>query len=155
VGGFAWRFGVSFRLDGDADWIIRVASSGLFLSLEHSGCQMLGLNSRGLSSPKHERCNAKVGTEVYERTKTVNAINNSSEVSHQCASQGLYIGEIKGHHYNIRSAPIQPLDSITTRSRGHYRHLIFTNVSMFSQSWADTCFPLEKLRSCNLWRLFY
>jgi phosphomannomutase len=40
VGGFGWRFGVGLHLDGDADRIILVASSGTFLSLEHGGCQM-------------------------------------------------------------------------------------------------------------------
>jgi hypothetical protein len=37
VGGCGWRFGVCLRLDGDADRIIWVASSGLFFSLEHGG----------------------------------------------------------------------------------------------------------------------
>jgi hypothetical protein len=53
VGGFGWKSGVSLRLDGDLDGIIWVALSGSFSSLEHSGHQMLGQNSRWLLSPEH------------------------------------------------------------------------------------------------------
>jgi hypothetical protein len=46
VVGFWRRLGVDLRLGGDVGWFVVVALSGLFLSLEHGGCQILGLNSR-------------------------------------------------------------------------------------------------------------
>jgi hypothetical protein len=49
-----WKLGVGIRLDGGVGWFIEVALSRSSSSLEHGGRQMLGLNSRGLSSPKHE-----------------------------------------------------------------------------------------------------
>jgi hypothetical protein len=69
----------------------------------------------------------------------------SSQVSHQWALRGLFIGEIKGRYYNVRNAPIQPLYSNTAQSRGHYGPLIFTNISMPNQSWPDTCPLLGQL----------
>jgi hypothetical protein len=51
--GFYWRFVWSLRLGGDVGWFIFVASSRLPSSLDHSGRQMLGSNSRGLHHPKH------------------------------------------------------------------------------------------------------
>jgi hypothetical protein len=46
VAGFGRRFGVSLHLDGDVDWSVLVALSGLSSDLEHSGRQILGLNSQ-------------------------------------------------------------------------------------------------------------
>jgi hypothetical protein len=46
---------------------------------------------------------------------------------------------IKGGHYNVRNAPVQPLHPNTLQSWGHYGHLIFTNNYMPNQSWPDTC----------------
>jgi hypothetical protein len=64
VDGFGWRLGVGLRLDGGIGWFIEVALSELSSSLEHGGCQILGLNSRGLSNPEHEGgkrgCDTKV-----------------------------------------------------------------------------------------------
>jgi hypothetical protein len=54
VDGFRWRLGVGLRIDGGVGLFIMVALSGSFSSLEHGGHQMLGLNSRGISSPEHE-----------------------------------------------------------------------------------------------------
>jgi hypothetical protein len=45
VDGFGWKLGVDLRLDGSVGWFIAVALSGSFLSLEHGGRQILGLNS--------------------------------------------------------------------------------------------------------------
>jgi hypothetical protein len=50
---FGQSLGVSPRLGGVIGWSISVALLGLSLGLEDGGRQMLGLNSRGLSSPKH------------------------------------------------------------------------------------------------------
>jgi hypothetical protein len=49
-----WWLGAGLCLDGGAGWFIEVALSGSSSSLEYGGRQMLGLNSRGLSSLKHE-----------------------------------------------------------------------------------------------------
>jgi hypothetical protein len=57
---------------------------GVVFGLEHGGRQMLGLNSRELSSPKHEGTKRRWETKVRrEGTTIVNANYNCSQVSHQ------------------------------------------------------------------------
>jgi hypothetical protein len=46
--GFGQMFGVSLRLDAYIGCLFLVASSGLVLSFEHGGRQMLGSRSRRL-----------------------------------------------------------------------------------------------------------
>jgi hypothetical protein len=61
-----------------------VALSGLFLSLEDGGSQMLGLNNRRLLSPEHEGGYTKAVCEGFEiaRECLMQAIT-TPQVSHQ------------------------------------------------------------------------
>jgi hypothetical protein len=51
VAGFGWKLGVDLRLDGDVDWFIMMALSGLFSGFEHGGHQILGPNSQSYVVP--------------------------------------------------------------------------------------------------------
>jgi hypothetical protein len=46
---------------------------------------------------------------------------------------------MKDPNCNVRNAPVQPLHYNSVQSQSHYRLLGFTNVSVPSQSPADTC----------------
>jgi hypothetical protein len=71
---------------------------------------MLGLKTRGLVSPEGGCNQMKVYVKVQKHTrKKVNTSNNSSQVSYQWAPDGLFIGEIKGLHYNVCNVINQPL----------------------------------------------
>jgi hypothetical protein len=58
---------------------------------------------------------------------------------------GLFIGEFKGHHYNARIAPVQPLHPNTLQSWRHYDPLTFANIFVPNQLWPDTCHLSEQL----------
>jgi hypothetical protein len=52
--GYWWILSVVLRLVISIGSFSSMASPGLALSLGHGGCQMLGVNSRGLFIPEHE-----------------------------------------------------------------------------------------------------
>jgi hypothetical protein len=83
VDGFGWWLGVGLCMDGGAGWFIEVTLSGSSSSLEYSGRQMLGLNSRGLSSLEHKGGNGGRTVKVQESTMIINVDGDCSQVSHQ------------------------------------------------------------------------
>jgi hypothetical protein len=46
---------------------------------------------------------------------------------------------VRACHYNTGNVPVQPLNSKTRRSHGHYSPSVFTTISVLCQSQTDMC----------------